>query len=281
MEHLREPVSEHTKLLVSLKSKILEKKSKYQEILIADLIEYGKALVLDNLIQLSESDEAYYHESLVHPAMFSLPKPEKVLILGGGDGCAAREALKHNPNEIVLVDIDEDVVNLSKIYLKELNELALENPKVKVVIEDGKKFVNETNMNFDCIIIDLTDPFGSQIGRELYSKDFYESIKKILKEDGVMVTQTGTAFYYEEVFNYVFENVRNVFKIVRFYNTWIPSFGYACCFIIASQIIDPLKISRGIIEERIKERKVKTKFYSVDVHEALFKIPLVKRLNKS
>lgn len=276
MEYLREPVSEHTTLVVSLKSKILEKKSKYQEILIVDLIEYGKALVLDNLIQLSEKDEYYYHESLVHPAMFSHPNPKHILILGGGDGCAARECLKHNPDKVILVDIDEDVVNISKTYLKEINKSALESDKLKIVIEDGKRFVAETKEKFDCIIIDLTDPFGSPIGRELYSKEFYESINKILNMNGILATQAGTAFYYREVYNDVFKNVCSVFKYVRDYNVWIPSFGYSCCFIIASQYIDPLRVPKKVISARIKERKVITKFYNEKIHNLLLRYPLIK-----
>ncbi len=277
----REPVSEHTNLLVSISNQLYKGKSKYQEIIVAELLEYGRALILDNLIQLSENDEAYYHESLVHPALFSHENPKEILILGGGDGCAARECLKHNPKEITLVDIDEEVINVSKFYLSNINMNSLEDNRVKVVVEDGIKFVERIDKKYDCIVIDLTDPFGSPIGKKLYSKEFYGIIKRRLKENGIMVTQAGTAFYYYEVYNQVLQNVKQSFLIVREYNVWIPSFGYACCFIIASDSIDPLNISRETIEKRINDRNVKTKFYTPEVHEALFRISLTKKLNKN
>jgi len=271
IHYFYQPVSNITKLAIGIKEVKVDKKTKYQHVMIADLYEYGLSLILDDLIQVAQADEIYYHEPLVHPALFLKENPEKVMIIGGGDGCAAREVLKHNIDLVKLIDIDGELVEICKEYLKEVNKGSLGNPKVEVIIEDGKEYVKKEKENFDCVILDLTDPFGPEIGRELYSKRFYERVKSLLKKDGVLVTQAGTAFYFPEVFEEVLNNVSSNFKYVSTYENWVPSFGYSCCFILASDFHNPLDLKLDELNSRIKERKVELKFYNPLIHEALFK----------
>jgi len=106
--------------------------TKYQRVAVVEFEDLGKALILDGKTQSTLYDEFIYHESLVHPAMITHPNPRKVLILGGGEGATAREVLKHRSvEEVVMVDIDEDVIKISKEYLPEMNQGVFENPKLK------------------------------------------------------------------------------------------------------------------------------------------------------
>ncbi|MDT7891491.1 MAG: polyamine aminopropyltransferase [Thermoproteota archaeon] len=281
VNYFYQPVSSITKLAVGLKEILVNAKTNYQHVIIAELYEYGLSLILDDLIQVAEADEAFYHEALVHPALFLHGDPKKVLIIGGGDGCAAREVLKHNVELIKLVDIDGELVELCKKYLKRINQGALENEKVEVIIMDGKEFIEKENQIYDIIILDLTDPFGPEISKELYSEKFYNKIKRILDSDGILVTQAGTAFYYTEVYDSVLNNLKNVFKFVKDYENWIPSFGYSCCFILASDKHDVRHINEDVLEERIKRKKIELRFYSKDTHISLFKRRITRNLISS
>jgi len=277
IDYFYQPVSSITKLAVGMKSVKVDKRTRFQHVIIAELYEYGLSLILDDLIQVTKADEAYYHEALVHPALFLHEKPDKVLIIGGGDGCAAREVLKHDIESLKLVDIDGELVELCKTYLKEINQGSLENKKLELVIADGKEFVNEREL-FDCIILDLTDPFGAEIGRELYSSLFYSKIKRLLHENSVLVTQAGTAFYYSKVFDEVYGNLAKNFKHVFSYENWIPSFGYSCCFILASDKYDPLLLNREKLEKVMERKNIPLKFYNPNTHEAMFKKGITRML---
>jgi len=276
MEYFTQPVSNITKLLVGVKKYIINTKTKYQRLIIADLYEYGKSLILDDLIQITEVDEVYYHELLVHPCLITHPNPKKILIIGGGDGCALREVIKHPIEKVILVDIDGELVEICKEYFKDIHKNSFNDKRAEVIIMDGKEYVEKTNEVFDCIILDLTDPFGPEISKELYSSIFYNKIKKILKEDGIIVTQSGSAFYYKEIYESVYNNISQNFRIVREYSIWIPSFGYSCCFIIGSNIYDPSSLTISTIRERLRKRKIKNKFYNEYIHKSLFLHPVLK-----
>jgi spermidine synthase len=276
MEYYTQPVSKITKLLMGIKEKKLEVKTKYQHCEIIEFLEYGLALVLDKLVQVTEVDEYIYHEMLVHPSLITHDKPSKVLIIGGGDGCVLREVLKHPVNKVTLVDIDGELVEICKKYLTKLNMGSFEDNRVELVIMDGKDYVEISKEIYDCIILDLTDPFGPEISKELYSYNFYKKLKRILDEKGIIVTQAGSSFYFTDVYEEVFKNISGNFKIVREYNVWIPSFGYNCCFITGSDYYDPLSLSLNEINDRINKRNIKTKFYNANTHYNILRIPVLK-----
>jgi len=273
-----QPVSFDTYMIIRLGTVIIRKRSRYQNIEIVEFPEYGRALVLDGLIQSTEADEHIYHESLVHPAMITHPNPRKVLIIGGGEGATLREVLKHSTvQEAVMVDIDEDVVNLSKEYLEKLHQGAFYDKRARIVIEDGKVFIEKTQDKYDVIILDLTDPYASEIAQDLYTEKFYLKVYEKLTDDGIMVTQAGSSFYYEQVYDKVLESVKKVFPIVKEYNVWVPSFGYACNFIIGSKKYNPEELTVEEVERRLRERKVNTKFYSGKTHIALMNLPIYRK----
>ncbi|NPA24109.1 MAG: polyamine aminopropyltransferase [Crenarchaeota archaeon] len=276
-----QPVSYETHMIMKISRVLQQTRSQYQNIEIVELTEYGRALVLDGLVQSTEVDEHIYHESLVHPAMTTHPEPKKVLIIGGGEGATLREVLKHSTvREAVMVDIDEKVVELSKQYLQELHKGSFYDPRGRVLIADGKEYVEKTQERYDVIILDLTDPYASEIAYELYTSQFYKKISNILTEDGIMVTQAGSSFYYENVYDKVLASVRDVFPIVREYNVWVPSFGYACNFIIGSKRHDPEKLTREEVDKRLKDRNVETRFYNGRTHIALMNLPIYRKARR-
>ncbi|WFO75169.1 polyamine aminopropyltransferase [Desulfurococcaceae archaeon MEX13E-LK6-19] len=271
-----EPTSKGTATILKVKKILVTTKTKYQDVVIADLEDYGRALILDNYVQSSEADEYIYHEVLVHPALVTHPNPRKVLIIGGGEGATLREVLKHNTvEEAVMVDIDGEVVEFAKKYLEYMHKGSFSNPKAKIVIMDGKEYVKKTpDKTFDVVIMDLTDPYSSEIAKELYSKEFFGEINRILSEDGIVVTQAGNAFFYWDVYKWVRDNIASNFPIVVEYEEWVPVFGYACNFIIGSKVHDPTKLSSEEVEKRLRERNVETVFYNGKAHVGIMYKPI-------
>ena len=209
--------------------------------------------------------------------MIAHPNPERVLIIGGGEGATLREVLKYNTvRKVTMVDIDGELIELCKKYLKSYHQGAFDDPRAEVLIMNGREYVEKTQEKFDVAILDLTDPYGPEISKALYSQEFYEKIYKILKDDGLMVTQAGSSFYFEKVYDYVLNNVKQVFPVVVEYNVWIPSFGYACNFIIGSKKYNPKTLSVNEVEERLSKRGVrgKLRFYSATTHISLMYLPI-------
>jgi len=272
-----EPTSKGTATILKVKNIIVTAKTKYQEVVIADLVDYGRSLILDNYVQSSEADEYIYHEALVHPAMITHPKPEKVLIIGGGEGATLREVLKHNTvKKAVMVDIDGEVVEFARRYLGFMHRNSFDDPRAEVVIMDGKKYVSNVGDNeFDVVIMDLTDPYSSEIARSLYDVEFFKQVYRILKEDGIVVTQAGNSFFFWDTYKWVRDNVKKVFPIIVEYEEWIPVFGYACNFIIGSKKYDPRNLGINDVDKRLRERGVETLFYSGRTHVGLLYKPII------
>lgn len=175
---------------------VFQEQSIYQKIIVTKWNDNYWLYLNDNL-QFSTFDEPMYHEVLVHPVMHILDKPKNVLILGGGDGCAARELLKYPTIEkITLVDLDKKLTDLfiKEPILAEINQHSLINEKVNVINQDGFKFMSETNTFFDLIMIDLPDPRNVELAR-LYSKEFYELCRLRLTPKGGLITQAGSPYY--------------------------------------------------------------------------------------
>ncbi|HIP85568.1 MAG TPA: polyamine aminopropyltransferase [Pyrodictium sp.] len=265
--------------IYKVKDVIVKRKSKFQEIVVVVVEGYGKALILDNLIQSTEFDEHIYHESLVHPAMVTHPNPQRVLVLGGGEGATLREVLKHScVSEAVMVDIDEEVVNVAREYLPEWHQGSFDDPRSRIVIADGAKYVEEMyrrGEKFDVIIMDLTDPFGSDVAKHLYTKSFMEKISGILSDDGIMVTQARCSYLYQQAYMDVVKAIAAVFPVVVEYAEFIPSFAYPNNYVIGSKKHDPRALSEEEVNRRLEERSVKTRFYSGAVHVALMKHPVL------
>lgn len=184
-------------------------------------------LFLDGNLQFSSRDEYRYHEALVHPAMGLAPNHEEVLLLGAGDGLAAREILKYpDVGRITLVDLDARMVDLARKYpaIRQLNRGSLDSPKVKVVIEDAYKFLERSSDLYAVIIIDLPDPNNESLNK-LYTVQFYELVRRHLSPGGVMVTQSTSPYFAAQPFWSIVKTVRSAGLPAEGYHVNVPSFG--------------------------------------------------------
>ncbi|MCX8168726.1 MAG: polyamine aminopropyltransferase [Candidatus Methanomethylicia archaeon] len=269
-EYYFEKTSPTTYKALKVKKRIAYKQSKHQKIEIIEFEELGKCLILDNLIQISELDEHLYHEMHVHPPLISHEKPEKVLIIGGGDGGVLREVLKHNVvKKVELVEIDEDVIKIVKEYIPNVPSGAFEDPRVKIVIEDGKKFIEKTQEKFDAVLMDLTDPEPTGPSIELYRSEFFKKVKRIMKEDGILLTQTSGYEMYPRIILDIQKTLKELFKNVGIYASYLPAFGGEWTFTYASDTVDIFGLNLLEIEKRYRERGIKTRYYTPELHYSL------------
>ncbi|HDI31894.1 MAG TPA: polyamine aminopropyltransferase [Thermofilum sp.] len=247
-------------------------RTKYQDVAVVETGSFGKALFLDGFVQSTEFDEFVYHEALVHPAMITHPNPEKVAIIGGGEGATLRESLKHQGvKEVTMVDIDRELIDICKRYLPEWNKGAFNDPRTKLVFSDGRRFLKENREKYDVIILDLTDPIKGGPSQYLYTKEFYTIVKERLDDEGVMVTQATNPRYYLEIYATIHNTVKSVFKLARPYRTFIPSFLTDWGFVIGSKGRDPLEVSKEEIERRTGD--MESRFYDHEAHFNMFWIP--------
>jgi spermidine synthase len=264
---------------IKIKKKIFSGRTPYQEIEVIDTFSFGLILALDGIIQLSQLDEFIYHEMLVHQAMFSHRNPKKVLIIGGGDGGALREVLKHPVEEVYLVDIDKKVIEVSKKYLPFVSKGAFRDKRAKIFIEDGIKFIKNFKNFFDIIIIDSTDPSGPSLG--LFSQNFYQDAFKALSKEGIVSVQTGCLLEQISGVKKVFKKLEKIFPSVRIHKACVPC--YQCSieysFTIASKF-DLGKIVLKNIEKRFKKLNLDLKYYRPEIHFSSAVLPryLEKRL---
>lgn len=241
-------------------------KSRFQEILVIDTYEYGRLLALDGAIQTTVADEFIYHEMIAHVPLFTHPDAKRVLVVGGGDGGTVREVLKHPSVErVVLCEIDERVIEVSKRYLPEISA-RLDDPKVTIVCEDGIEYVGGRENEFDVIIIDSSDPIGPAVG--LFSSEFYASVHRALKPDGLFVAQTESPFFNRDFIRKVFSSVKDIFPIARLYVAPVPTYpGGFWSFTLGSKTYDPIAVE----DESIGD--FHGRYYTKDVHKAAFMLP--------
>ena len=201
---------------------LIRKKSKYQEIIVIENDYYGKALMLDGCWMTSLKDEKYYHECLVHPALSSIDEKSNVLIIGGGDGGTARECLKYSEiAKIDLVEIDEEVIKVSKKFLQEIGGEAWYDKRLKIHINDGVKWVEKTRDNFyDVIFIDCSDP--SEFSNLLFSDSFYQECKRILTRKGILATQSESPESFKNIHIDILKTLKKIFRVSETMYSFVP-----------------------------------------------------------
>lgn len=264
-----EDLAPYARLALRVREVIYSGRTRYQQVDILRLEGFGLALILDGYIQSTEADEHFYHEALVHPALLSHPRPERVLILGGGEGAALREVLKHKSVRLCsLVDIDGELLELSKRYLAPLHRGSFWDPRAEVLVQDAAHYVERAGERFDIVIMDLTDPHGPEISRHLYSKAFFERLRGLLGPGGFLVGQLGSAFFYPDLYSEIIAGLRAVFPSVIEYQVWTPSFGYCTNFALAT--LGGNVIREDSVDEELRRRGIGTKFYGGLAHRALF-----------
>lgn len=253
---------------IAIEKKVVEKNSLYQNILIFDSKYFGRVMTLDKVVQITEHDHHGYSEMLTHVPILSHGNIKKVLIIGGGDGAIAAEVLKYKEiEEISICEIDEEVINLSKIYLKKINKGSLNNSRVNIIIKDASKLIENKDFKnyFDLIIADRPDPIGP--GKNLFKIKFYENIKNILSERGIAVFQTGVPFFQGKELKITNQYLKNTFKLSGTYLTVVPTYiGGYMALTWASKKTD---MSKNISINK----NLNTEYYTSDIHRASFILP--------
>ena len=261
----------NVKLSVRINRQLFSGESEFQRIDVFDSDEFGRFLSSDGSIVFSEKDEFVYDEMIVHVPMAVHPHVKKVLVIGGGDGGVARELGYYDEIEqIDVVEPDRVFVEVCKEFFPD-NACGLSDERVTVYYEDGLKFLRMKHDEYDLIINDAIDPLGHTAG--LFTKEFYGSCYKALKEDGIMVYQHGSPFYDEdkEECMKMHRKAFRAFPVSRVYQAHIPtcSSGY-WLFGFASKKYHPLN------NLRVKEWKklhIKTRYYTTNLHRGAFMLP--------
>ena len=215
---------------------LVSKRTEFQEMQIVETGAYGKALVLDGKWQSCTGDEFLYHEPLVHPAMIGHGAPKKVLILGGGEGATAREVLRWNSVEqVLMVDIDGEVVQACRQHLPEMHQQAFDDPRLEVKIGDALNVLDTTKEKWDVIISDLADPIEEGPSFKLFTKEYFQQVQGVLAPKGRFVVQAGPVSPPEMTLHVRLANtVRAVFPQVHSYWSFVPSYAAPWGFLLGS-----------------------------------------------
>jgi len=236
-------------------------KSQYQDIKVIENPYFGKMLLLDDVVQITERDEFFYHEMLVHVVMHAHPNPRKVVVIGGGDGGTVREVVRHKTVEkVYFIEIDEEVINVSKKFFPGVAS-EMDNPKVEIKCMDGAEFIKGHVNEFDAIIVDSTDIIG--FAKSLFTIDFFKAVKEALTEEGLFVTLSESLHFHKDIVVDVQEAMKLVFPIVDLYAAPIATYaGNWWTFSVASKKHDPRQMKRVF--------EIDTKYYSDEFHENSF-----------
>ena len=258
--HERDPFSP-VSYSYTISSVLHSSRSNYQEIQVLESPYFGKMLVLDGVVQLTEKDEFFYHEMLAHVVLHAHLEPEVVLIIGGGDGGTLREVLKHKSvKRVQLIELDKDVIDISKRYFPSLSE-GFADARVQVKEMNGSHFVKETEDKFDIVIIDSTDPVGS--AEVLFSEEFFNDIYTILKESGMMVVQTESLHFHRDFISDIQKMLGKIFNITGLYTVPLATYaGNWWTFSIASKKYAPFR--------QVRKQIVPTKYYDAQIHANAF-----------
>jgi len=243
-------------------SKVLyHKKSKFQDIMVFENPHFGRILVLDGVVQITERDELFYHEMLTHVAMNSHPNPRKVIVIGGGDGGTVREVLKHKSVEkVYFIEIDEDVINVSKKYFPSVAG-GITDKRVEIKCMDGAEFVKNRKADIDIVIVDSTDIIG--FAKSLFTKKFFTAVKNCLTEEGMYVSLSESLHFHKDIVIEVQETLKSVFPVVDLYTAPIATYaGNWWTFSVGSKKLDTREIR--------SKQKVRTRYYSDEIHAISF-----------
>ena len=263
--------TENVKFSLRVEQQLFSAESEYQRIDVFDSMEFGRVLVLDGDIMLTERDEFVYDEMITHVPMAVHPNPKNILVIGVGDGGVVKELTRYDSVESIdLVEMDPQVVEICRRYLPG-NACRLDDSRVHIYFENGLKFIRRCEEKYDLIIVDSNDPFGPSEG--LFTREFYGNCYNALKADGIMVNQQGSPFYAEDAdaMKRSHKRIASTFPISRVYQAHIPTYaaGY-WLFGFASKKYHPID---DLDTVRWSKYNLRTKYYTTRLHTGAFYLP--------
>lgn len=245
----------------------------FQTLEMLDTPSFGRVMRLDDHFMTSEGEEFFYHECMAHPAAMAHPDPQQVLVIGGGDGGLAEELLKHNTvQRLVLAELDEAVIEVSKAQLQRVHNGVWDDPRLQLQIGDGMAYVDSTTDRFDLILLDLTDPHTP--AGSLYSPEALQRMRRVLNPGGALVLHLGSPVFHAEQVRALSQTLKATFAQVACYGTYVPLYGAYWGMAVCSDSLQPTAVSAAQIEERLAARGVTDlQYYNADIHGALFALP--------
>jgi spermidine synthase len=253
---------------------LFDSETEHQRLIIFENADFGRVMMLDNIIQLTTKDEFIYHEMMAHVPLFAHGRARRALIVGGGDGGVLREMLKHPELEqVTLCEIDRGVIDLCRQHFPEISAGAYDDPRTRIVIADGTKFVAETDDRFDVIVVDSTDPVGP--GAVLFTREFYADCARCLKRGGLLITQNGLPFLQPDELKQSVGYFRELFGDASCYLATTPSyFGGPMSYGWATNDKKLREHRRKKIERRYKKAGgFPTRYWRPAVHAGAFALP--------
>ncbi|KAL7110290.1 hypothetical protein ACP275_05G015500 [Erythranthe tilingii] len=254
---------------------LFQGKSDYQNVMVFQSATYGKVLVLDGVIQLTERDECAYQEMITHLPLCSIPNPKKVLVIGGGDGGVLREVARHSSVEkIDMCEIDKMV---SKEHFPSV-AVGFNDPRVTLHIGDGVAFLKAVEEGtYDAVIVDSSDPIGP--AQELFEKPFFDSVAKALRPGGVMCTQAESIWLHMHIIEDIVSNCRQIFKgSVNYAWTTVPTYpsgviGFMLCSTEGPTVDFKRPVNPIDADDSLAQAKGPLRFYNSEIHSAAFCLP--------
>ncbi len=252
---------------IKVQKRLFETKSKYQHIEVYESEEFGKVLVIDGHGMLCDKDEFIYHEMMAHVPVCTHKEPKRALVIGGGDGGVAKELLRHPQIQVDMVEIDEEVVQVSQRFFPQIGDW--DNPRLNLMIDDGIEYVkNVPAATYDLVLVDSTDPEGPAEG--LFDRNFYAHVFKILKDDGIVVAQGESWWIDMPLHKQIMGVIGEFFKIVMPYR--FEMYMYPGCnwnFVLGSKLYHPtadMILQRADLMDGLR-------YYNADIHKASFVLP--------
>lgn len=269
--HERGPLWPGQAFTLQIKEVLYHKKSQFQDVLVFESEKYGTVLVLDGVIQCTERDECSYQEMMAHIPLYAHPNPQKVLVIGGGDGGVLREIAKHpSVTEIVICELDEAVIEVSKKYLPFMAK-GFDDPRVTVHIMDGAKFMEENKEAFDVIITDSSDPVGPAC--VLFETPFYEAMHGSLREGGVVCTQGECVWLHVDLIRPLVRSITPLFETVEYAYCTIPSYPSGQIGFVIGTKAGGNKGCKVPSREPEEDVQRDLRYYTPEIHRAAFVLP--------
>lgn len=271
MEWFEELYHPHWRQRMEVTHVLLHRHTGRQDVLIFDNPTLGRVMVLDGIVQTSERDEFIYHEMMTHVPIVAHGAARDVLIIGGGDGGALEEVLKHPQiARATMVELDPQVVEIAKTYLPGINRGAFDDPRAELLFADGVEFVASTDRQFDVIILDSTDPMGP--GEVLFTESFYAACRARLRSGGVLVGQSGNPILEPDRCWSCRDRLARVFADVSFILASVPAY-LGGPFIFCWGCDDPAKRRLSAADLATRPCPEGLRCYSAAVHAAAFEHP--------